>query len=197
MALNIRDRIDDIKSSLSRLSPREWLALGALGLTLVLGSATVVGYVILSGLEELAERNDSMRKAIKDLQLNGSKYVTQRQRLAALEVRMARVPLKLNSFVEKVAKDVGVEISETGQVNPVESDMFVQRGLEVKLRKIGLKQLAQLIKQLESSPHIVQITRLSVSARWGEHKDLDVEMVVSTYEKRKREPDAPGPKERS
>jgi hypothetical protein len=197
VALNIRDRIDDMKSSLSRLSPREWIALGALGLTLVLGSATVVGYVILSGLEELAERNESMRKAIKDLQLNGSKYVTQRQRLAALEVRMARVPLKLNSFVEKVAKDVGVDISETGQVNPVESDMFVQRGLEVKLRKIGLKDLAQLIKQLESSPHIVQITRLSVSARWGEHKDLDVEMVVSTYEKRKREPDAPGPKERS
>ena len=197
MALNIRDRIDDMKSSLSRLSPREWLALGALGLVLVLGSATVVGYMIVSGLEELAERNDAMRKAIKDLQLNGSKYMSQRQRLAALEVRMSRAPLKLNSFVEKVAKDVGLEIAETGQINPVEGDLFVQRGLEVKLRKVGLKQLAQLIKELENSPHIVQITRLSVSARWGEHKDLDVEMVVSTYEKRAKEPRGPEPENRS
>ena len=197
MALNIRDRIDDMKSSLSRLSPRELLAVGALGITVLLIAATVVGYLVISELEELSERNDSMRKAIKDLHRNGSKYMAQRQRLAALEVRMSRAPLKLNSFVERVAKDVGVEISETGQVNPVESDLFVRRGLEVKLRKIGLKQLAQLIKQLESSPHIVQITRLSVSARWGEHKDLDVEMVVSTYEKRTNEPGAPAPKERS
>ena len=197
MALNIRDRIEDMKSSLSRLSPRELLAMGGLGITVLLIIATVVGYLVISELEELGERNASMHKAIKDLRANGAKYMAQRQRLAALEVRMSRAPLKLNSFVERVAKDVGVEISETGQVTPVESDLFVQRGLEVKLRKIGLKDLAQLIKQLESSPHIVQITRLSVSSRWGEHKDLDVEMVVSTYEKRTNEPRAPASKERS
>ena len=167
MAFSIGNRIDELKSSLSRLSPREWLALGALGLALVLGTAVVVGYVILSGLEELQDRNESMRSAIRDLQKNGSKYMTQRQRMNALEVRMTRTPLELNSFVENLAKEVGVNIAETGQINPVEGDKFVQRGLEVKLRKIGLKDLAQLLKLLENSPHIVQITRLNVSARWG------------------------------
>jgi hypothetical protein len=30
----------------------------------------------------------------------------------------------------------------------------------------------------------VQITRLSVNTRWGQSSDLDVEMVVSTFERR-------------
>ncbi len=197
MALGIGNRIDELKGSLSRLSPREWMALGALGLALVLGTATVVGYVILSGLEELEERNDAMRSAIRDLHKNGSKYMTQRQRMAALEVRMSRSPLELNTFVERIAKDVGINIAETGQINPVEGDHFVQRGLEVKLRKVGLKELAQLLKQLENSPHIVQITRLNMSARWGEHKDLDVELVISTFEKRGEEREPEEGRERS
>lgn len=195
MASRIGNRIEEYKTSLGRLAPRERMALAGLGVAVVLVAALGVGYVVYSGLEDLSEQNDAIRGALKDLRTHGAEFVKQRRRMAALEVRMARTPLELNSFLEKAAKKVEVEISESAEVAAVEVDRYVQRGLEVKLRKVSIEQLSKLIKELENSPHIVQITRLSVNTRWKEHEELDVEMVVTTYDRRKEgagEPEDPG-----
>ena len=103
---------------------------------------------------------------------------------------MRHKDLELNSFVEKAAKKVEINIAESAEITPVEGEDFIQRGLEIKLRKVTIKQLAQLIKQLESSLQLVQITRLSVKTNWGQNKELNVEMVVATFEYRekKKEP---------
>ena len=99
---------------------------------------------------------------------------------------MSRTPLELNRFVETAASAVGVSIAESSEVSPVDIERYTQRGVEIKLRKVRIDQLAKLLKELESSPHIVQITRLNVSTRWNEHDELDVEMVVSTFEQRRK-----------
>ena len=104
--------------------------------------------------------------------------------------------IELNSFVEKAAKKVEVNIAESDEITPVEGDDFVQRGLEIKLRKVTVKQVAELIKQLESSPQLVQITRLSVQSSWNQHEQLNVEMVVSTFEYRERKPEEPAKKKK-
>jgi len=188
MAIGIKNKVEDFKASLGRLSSRERFALGGLGTAILLAVTLVVGYVIYSGLEELEVHNASMRQALNDLNRYGKDFMVQRRRVAALEVRMARTPLELNSFVEQAAKAVGVEISESDVVQPVDVDHYTQRGLEVKLRKVNLEQLSKLLKELENSAQIVQITRLSVSTRWNEHQELNVELVVSTYERRKEKP---------
>lgn len=192
MANGIGSRIDDLKSSLERLSTRERLMIGGLGIALVVGVIVVVGYIILSGLEEIEENNAAMRTALADLDRNRECYMLQRQRNAQLEVRIRPTPLELNRFVETAASTVGVSISESGEISPVEIDRFTQRGVEIKLRKVTIEQLAKLLKELEGSPHIVQITRLNVNTRWNQNKDLDVEMVVTTYERSK--PKEPGPR---
>jgi type II secretory pathway component PulM len=177
-------RIDDLKSSLERLSPRERMMLGGLGAAFLVGVVVIVGYIILSGLEEIEENNEAMRVALKDLERNRECYLVHRRRTAQLEVRMSRTPLELNRFVETAASAVGVSIAESSEIAPVAVDRYTQRGVEIKLRKITIEQLAKLIKELENSPHIVQITRLNVNTRWNQHEDLDVELVVSTFERR-------------
>jgi len=184
VALSIRHRVEDFKSSLARLSPRERAALWGLGAAVGLVIVFGVGYVIASGLEEIEQKNRDTLKALADLRTFGPRYMTERRRLAALEVRMGRSPLELNSFVEEKAKAVGVKISESDEITPVTGDRYVQRGLEIKLRRIKMDELAKLLKALENSPHLVQVTRLSVVTRWSEERELDVEMVVSTYERR-------------
>lgn len=184
MAGKLGARIDDLKSSLERLSPRERMMLGGLGAAFVVGVVVIVGYIILSGLEEIEENNGAMRIALKDLEQNRECYLAHRRRTAQLEVRMSRTPLELNRFVETAASAVGVSIAESSEIAPVAVDRYTQRGVEIKLRKVTIEQLAKLIKELENSPHIVQITRLNVNTRWNQHEDLDVEMVVSTFERR-------------
>ena len=165
-----------------------------LGAALVLGAVVAVGYTIQSGLEELEEHNEEMRRALKDLEQHKDSFLVQRRRIAALEVRMSRTPLELNRFVETAASAVGVSIAESGEMAPVTGDKYVQRGVEIKLRKVSIEQLAKLMKELENSPHIVQVTRLSVSTRWNQHQDLDVELTVSTFERKERRPSEGQPK---
>ena len=198
MAMKIRNRIEDYKSSFGRLSNRERMMVGGLGLVALLLVVGVVGYVVVSSLNEIEDHNQRMRQAIKDLKQYGQAYMKQRQRVAALKVRMpSDRTIELNSFVEKAAKKVEVNIAESDEMTPVEGDEYVQRGLEIKLRKVTVKQVAELIKQLESSPQLVQITRLSVQSSWNQHEQLNVEMVVSTFEYRERKPDEPKKKKKS
>ncbi len=197
MAMRIRNRIEDYRSSFGRLSTRERMMVGGLGLVAVLLVVGVVGYVVISSLNEIEDNNDRMRQAIKDMRRFGTAYMKQRQRVAALKVRMpSERSIELNSFVEKAAKKVDVKIAESEETTPVEGDEYVQRGLEIKLRKVTVKQVAELIKQLESSPQLVQITRLNVQSSWGQHETLTVEMVVSTFEYRERRPAAPNKKKK-
>jgi type II secretory pathway component PulM len=186
VANGIKNRIDDLKASLGRLSPRERLMIGGLGVALLLGVVVAVGYTIQSGLEEIEEHNGEMRRALKDLDQHKDGFLVQKQRIAALEVRMSRTPLELNRFVETAASAVGVSIAESGEMAPVTGERYVQRGVEIKLRKVSIEQLAKLMKELENSPHIVQVTRLSVNTRWNQHQDLDVELTVSTFERKER-----------
>ena len=184
MAGKLSARLDDLKGSLERLSPREKLMLGGLGAVFVVGVVVVVGYIILSGLEEIEEKNSATREALKKLVENRTCYAEHRNRERQLDIRLSRPALELNRFVETAASAVGVSIAESTEISPVDVDRYTQRGVEIKLRKVQIDQLAKLIKELEASPHIVQNTQMNVTTRWGQHSDLDVEMVVSTYEKR-------------
>ena len=183
----IRNKVDDFARSLSRLSARERMALAALGGTVFLVVAAAVGYVILSGLDELEERNEAMRKALSDLQRFGPAYRLNRQRMAALEGRLSSTPVDLNTLVEKAAKEVGVHIAESDMMQPVEVGRYTQQGLQVKLGKVKIDQLAKFMKVLEENTYLVQITRLSVNTNWTNHEVMDVEMVVSTYVKKKKD----------
>jgi type II secretory pathway component PulM len=187
MAQTFKSRFDDLKGWLERLSPRERRMIGGLVAAVLVFVVLLVGYIIQNGLEEIETQNDDTRHALRDLEKYKDAYMVQRQRIAALEVRMSRTPLELNRFVETAASAVGVSIAESGEIPAVVGDRYTQRGVEIKLRKVNIEQLGKLLKELENSPHIVQISSLSVNTRWNQHQDLDVEMTVSTYERRTKD----------
>jgi type II secretory pathway component PulM len=184
MARGVKNKIADLKGSWERLSQRERSMVGGLVAVVVVGVVILVGYIIASGLEELEENNEATRKALRDIEQNKDSFVVQRQRLAALEVRISRTPVELNRFLETAASAAGISIAESGEMQPVQGDRYTQRGMEIKLRKVNIEQLAKFMKEIETSQQLVQITSLSVNTRWNQHEELDVEMTVSTYERR-------------
>ncbi len=181
-------RWEDLKNSLDRLSPRERIMVGGAIGAFVLIMMLLVGYFILSRLDELEMNNQAMREAIIRLEKNKDCYIEARQRIARLEARMSHGSLELNRLIETAASAVGISISESDEITPVTLDKFTQRGVEIKLRKVNIAQLASLMKELEANPQIVQITRLSVNTRWSQHNELDIEMIVSTYERKQSSP---------
>ena len=192
MANGITSRLDEIKASFEHLSPRERRMIGALAVVFVGLIVLGIGYWIASSLDDLEERNTSMREALKLIDRHRDRFVAQRQRMAALEVRMAHNPLELNNFIEKAASAVGVTITEAGEITPVPGDRYTRRGLEIKLQKVTIAQLSALLSRIESEQaHIVQVTGLSVNTRWNRNEDLDVDLVVSTYDRSQKAPERP------
>ena len=177
-------RFEDLKERFDRLSDSERRLVGLLGAAvialLVLGTAAWIS----SELSDLEEYNAAVRKALKDLRKYEAPYLERRRSAETLERRIGSSQLELNSYIEGIASAVGVTIAESGEQSPVELGAFTQRGLELKLSKLSMTQLANLLKRIEDEPgHLVQVTRLSVRTRWKKNEELDVEMVVSTYER--------------
>jgi type II secretory pathway component PulM len=190
MASALKTKIEDLKLSIERMSPRERVMIGGLGATVLLLVVLGVGYLIWSTIDDLGERNRAMREALADIDKYKDKYLAAQQRQAALKLAIPDTPLELNTYVDQAAKAVGVKIDESSAVQPSEGSRFRQRGLSIKLRKLTLSQLASLLKQLEGDrSHVVQVTEMTVRTRFynrdRKQEEIDAELVVSTYEKAK------------
>jgi len=185
MASGLKAKIEDIKDSFQRLSPRERGALAALAGTFALLLMLGIGYWISSELAELEDRNEATRQALKDIDRYKDRFLQNKRREAALRRAVSATTLELNSYIEKAASAAGVEIAESSETKPVEGKNYTRRGVDIKLRKVTLGQLVGLLKRLTSSTaHVVQVTELSVMTRWNHHEDLDVELMVSTYDRK-------------
>ncbi|PID39346.1 MAG: hypothetical protein CSA65_07580 [Proteobacteria bacterium] len=190
MASALKTKIEDLKLSIERMSPRERVMIGGLGATVALLVVLGVGYLIWSTIDDLEERNNAMREALADIEKLKDKYLAAKQRAAALKLAIPDTPLELNTYVDKAAKAIGVKIDESSAVQPSEGSRFSQHGLQIKLRKLTLSQLGGLLKQLEGSrTHVVQVTEMTVYTRFYNRErkteEIDAELVVSTYEKAK------------
>ena len=180
----IRRRIEDLKGAFERLSQRERTMVLSLAGALLFCVFLATGYLLMSELQEMEDENEQTRLALRELERLKDQYIAERQRQLRIEARMSPEPLELNSYVEKAASEVGVKIDEASEVNPLNVGSVVQRGLEIKVRHVSLSQLVVLLEKLEESrTHVVQVTRLDVNTRWKKNNELDVSMIVSTFEK--------------
>ncbi|MBW2731417.1 MAG: hypothetical protein JRH20_03430 [Deltaproteobacteria bacterium] len=187
MASALKSRIEDLKLSMARLSTRERAMVGSLvavfGFLVILGT----GYLIYSSVEDAEQRNIAMRKALRDINLYRDKYVAYERRIKALERAIPTTALDLNSFVEEAAAAVGVKIDESSEVPPASAGRYTKRGMEIKVRKVSLGELAAFLKQMEElRTHVVQVTELSIHTRWQRHKEVDAELTIITYERSKK-----------
>jgi Tfp pilus assembly protein PilO len=62
---------------------------------------------------------------------------------------------------------------------------YLEHSLDVKLRKVGLKELAIFLSKVETNPRLIAITRLQIRRSFGEGDKLDVELTATAYERLK------------
>ena len=184
MAVGIRRLFDDAKAGLDRLSARERLMVGGLAATFVVLVTFGFGYWLVMELDELKEDNAAKQTALKEIQRLKHQYLERRRRNASVRSQLSPTPLELNTYVEQAASLAGVKIDESSEATAASVEGYSQRGIQIKMHKVSISQLATLLKKLEgTTTHIVQITKLEVTTRWKKHEELDVTMVVTTYQR--------------
>lgn len=176
-------RISQLRERWERLSPRERTLLAALGGTFVVIMLVFSGFLILDGLSSLEEQNAAARDALHDIDTQREAYLKAKAKAAQLETRMGKTPVQLQGFLEQVAKDTGVTIPETTEQQPVPAGkQFVERSVDLRLKRVTLESLTKFLHGIENGPNLVVVTQLKITSPDDKHVELDAEITVSTYE---------------
>jgi Tfp pilus assembly protein PilO len=106
--------------------------------------------------------------------------------MKALEARIGVEPPQLAADLEAAGKVAGIQIPETADRPPNPAGKrYLEHSLDVKLRKVGLKELATFLNKVETNPRLIVVTRLQIRRSFGEGDKLDVEMTATAYERLK------------
>jgi type II secretory pathway component PulM len=175
--------VTDLRDRWARLSDRERGLLYGLGAAFLVIIVLGIGFSIAQGLSDLEESNDAMRQALKDIDTHRDEYQRAKAKTAQVEVRMGHGGVQLQGFLESASKEAGVEIAETVERQPQAlGKKYVERAVDLRLRKVGIEPLAKFLRKIETGPNLVVVTSLNVRSRDDKHEDLEVELTVSTYE---------------
>lgn len=181
--MTLNDRMQALRDKWERLSQRERTMVGALGVTFVIMVTMIVGFLITDGLSSMEERNADMRQALRDLDTQRDSYLRMKAKTAQMETRLGSQPVQLQGYVESAAKDAGVEISDSSDLPATAAGKkFLERSVQLHLKPVTLDQLTHFMKAIETGKSLVVVTSLSVRTRDDKHQQLDVDMVVSTFE---------------
>jgi type II secretory pathway component PulM len=184
-------KMDGLKARWERLSERERLLVGAGAAATFLVMLAVIVFLVNSTLGDLRDDNAEIRQALKDIEANREAYVRVRSKVAQVESRIGKGTVQLEGLLESAANASDVLISETTEKPPVQikNTKYIERAVDLRIRKCTLDQLAKFLKKIETGPNLVVVTGLHARVRDDKHEDLEVEMTVSTWE---RAPDKKG-----
>ncbi len=187
MASSIGDRIGYLRSSFQAMSPRERSLIGGLGAAFGLVVVLVLWYFVADGLSARRQRVEQMRQAIDILSRKGDELRAARMMKAKVDARIevGAVPM-LQGHLDKIAKDVGLDVKEYKNLKPRfldKKERYQERSVRLKLLGVDLDTLSKFMDRVEGGRNLVMVTQLRIQTRPGQADQLDVDMVVSTYEK--------------
>jgi Tfp pilus assembly protein PilO len=172
----------------NRMAARERKLIAILASAVVLLAVLLAGYLIVDSLQEISTSNQDAREALAAIATRRDIYLDAKSRMVSQEARIGVEPPQLAADLEAAGKEAGIEIPETVDRPPTPAGKrYLEHSLDVKLRKVGLKELATFLSKVETNPRLIAITRLQIRRSFGEGDKLDVELTATAYERLKED----------
>ena len=172
----------------NRMAARERKLIAILASAVVMLAVLLAGYLIVDSLQEISTSNQDAREALAAIASHRDDYLDAKSRMVSQETRIGVEPPHLAADLEAAGKEAGIEIPETVDRPPTPAGKrYLEHSLDVKLRKVGLKELAIFLSKIETNPRLIAITRLQIRRSFGEGDKLDVELTATAYERLKED----------
>lgn len=166
------------------LAERERKLLLVLGVVFVLFGVLLVPYGTSAMLASKREHNEALRKSISLVQRSRGRVDEIKARKEAVAKRYDNPAPALAGFIENAARKSGLEIPESqDRADVPHGKKFVERSTVVRLRKVPLLPLVNMLEALENSKHPIVISRLNIRRRGREPDSYDVELGVSAFDR--------------
>lgn len=185
----VRRPVALITAEWERMAPRERSLVSALGAAVVVMILFVGGFMFFSSLSEVADRNESIREALKAIARNRNEYLQAKDQMRAVEVRIGTVAPQLATDLESAAREVGIQIPETTERPATAAGQrYMEHRVDVTLRQVDLRQLSRFLYKLETGQHLIYVTALDVRRRFAEKDKLDVKLTATALERVQPQP---------
>ena len=172
----------------NRMAARERKLIAILASAVVMLAVLLAGYLIVDSLQEISTSNQDAREALAAIATRRDIYLDAKSRIVSQEARIGVEPPQLAAELDAAGKEAGIEIPETVDRPPTPAGKrYLEHSLDVKLRKVGLKELATFLSKVETNPRLIAITRLQIRRSFGEGDKLDVELTATAYERLKED----------
>jgi hypothetical protein len=180
-------------SRFESLNPRERTLLLVLAGILVPGLSAVLLYVRFGQLSELNRQNDLRRDVIAELLAERDQFAAAAAAEEALEEALDNNTLRLSSFVESRATELGVPVpNDFDDLNTPATGGIETIVTVAKFASMQLGDLDELLNDIESSPELVYIRGISVAPARGTSSrrgssgaatpgSLQVELTLATF----------------
>lgn len=180
----------DLKDKWETAAPRERRLMVGLVAVAALCLFALIWRVVGSRLDALATKNEDNREALRMLDQHREALAAPRSGKAQLLAALERPAPQVATYLEEIAKEVGVQIAESTDRPPQTRGRYQERTTDVTLRGITLAELAELLRRVETSSQQVVAQRLVISKnKFGAEDKLErVELTIATYEKAKEKP---------
>jgi Tfp pilus assembly protein PilO len=170
----------------NRMAARERKLISILAGAVTVLALLLVAYLIIDSLQEISSSNQDTREALAAIASHRDDYLDAKARMVSQEARIGLEPPQLAADLEAAGKEAGIQIPETVDRPPAPAGKrYLEHSLDVKLRKVGLKELAIFLSKIETNPRLIAVTRLQIRHSFGEGDKLDVELTATAYERLK------------
>ena len=171
----------------NRMSARERRLISLLGSAFAVCAFLLVGYLVFDSMQSMSEENQDMRDALDAIARHSDEFRDAKARAAAQALRIGTEPPQLAADLEAAAKEAGIQIPETAdRPDAPAGKRYVEHSLDVKLRKVDLKSLANFLSKVETGRNLVLITRLQIRRSFGgDGASVDVDLTATAYERLK------------
>jgi hypothetical protein len=174
-----------------RISPRERKLVVLLAVTAPIVIALWLGSSIKDGLDQRAQRNEQMRRALATLaELKSRGPLTSPQDDPLKDI--GPEPLSLDTYLDNAAKKAGFTIKTTTPHTPVTRNGFVTTSVSLNVDDLEIDKLKTFLQEVETASKAVAITSLETTRDRRDRTKIDAKLIVSTYSREKTEASGDG-----
>ena len=172
---------ESLRDRWEHMTPRERRLMAVLGVALVVTVFAFIGMTINSGLANIEAQNQLRRDALEALEVHRQQKANPK---AGPEVEIPATAPDLPTYLEGIAKEVGVEIPSY-QPQPTEQrGTYKELSINIDMREVTVYELADFLEKVETRNPAVAITSLSVERSFREDDKLrKASMTVTTWER--------------
>jgi general secretion pathway protein M len=174
---------DKLRERWERITPRERKLVTILGVTAVVLILGWVWLTIAGGLDSIDTKNEKKREALRKLdKFRREKAMGGGADENAPKVDIPPQPIELESYLERIAKDVGAEIPGYNTLPEAAKGSFQQVSTKVTIKGLDILQLKDLLFKIETGGGgAVIVEELHVKREFRDDTKLEATLVVSTF----------------